>query len=86
MRFFDRNKLKLLIRLRLSNLQLQMMNKLLFSAAMFAAITTAQENDDDDKFMNGDIATTADFEGDMHSFDFFGDCIGLSPVIFGKEG
>jgi len=23
--------------------------------------------------------------GDMHMFDFFGDCIGLSPIIFGEE-
>ena len=66
------------------------MYKLLFSAAIFAAVTTAQksgmQNLDDDIWMRGDIETTADFEGDMHSYDFFGDCIGLSPIVFGTEG
>ena len=25
-------------------------------------------------------------EGPMHSYDFFGDCIALSPIIFGEPG
>lgn len=33
-----------------------------------------------------EVKKTSDLQGDMHSWDFFGDCIGLSPVIFGKEG
>lgn len=63
----------------------------LFGVAMSLAYAAAQSGDsipDLDWIGNGsssglELLTSDDF---VNSYEYFGDCLGLSPVIFGKEG